>query len=160
MGGLNDIAEGCDERLFAQRYRTLLHQIQKELPTAEIIVQSILPVDPTRNDTKNAQIRQFNGIIERICREENLPYLDLYTLYADKDGNLPQHYTKDGTHLCPEAYRPWYTALRELIEAEAPLQTDREQANELDFMRKGSMISASFRTLLHYEKVWYRCHRL
>lgn len=112
MAGVNDILGSCSEASFRERYRELLKTIRAEVPDAELIIQSILPVDPARNTIRNATIRQYNQLIRTLSEEEHLSFVDLYSLYADKDGNMPPQYSKDGIHLHTEAYGIWFDAIR------------------------------------------------
>ena len=59
-------------------------------------------------------IRDFNKSLEKICKEESVDYIDVFSLY-EKDGKLPEEYTVDGLHLYPQAYSIWMNKLQSYI---------------------------------------------
>ena len=111
MSGINDVASLSLE-LFEKRFESLLRVLMEQLHDADIIVQSLLPVNDVefKISCTNEQIIERNTIIQSIARREGLLFLDLFTLYAE-GGILPIDDTIDGIHLLPEAYKKWKSIL-------------------------------------------------
>jgi lysophospholipase L1-like esterase len=57
-----------------------------------------------------------NHTIKELADEYSLKYIDLFSLYADQDNELPQELTIDGVHLYLSAYKRWSDALRNYLE--------------------------------------------
>ncbi len=111
MSGINDVASLSLE-LFEKRFESLLRVLMEQLHDADIIVQSLLPVNDVefKISCTNEQIIERNTIIQSIAKREGLLFLDLFTLYAE-GGILPIDDTIDGIHLLPEAYKKWKSIL-------------------------------------------------
>lgn len=107
MTGINDVAS-LTLALFESQFDELLWILSEQLPSVEVIVQSLLPVNDTefKISCNNEQIINRNTIIYNIATSKGLPFLDLFSLYA-KEGGLPIEETFDGIHLFPEAYEKW-----------------------------------------------------
>ena len=63
----------------------------------------------------NEKIRKANAIAKGICLSKNCKYVDLYSLYADADDELPSSVTVDGVHITSRDYDRWYDAIRPLL---------------------------------------------
>ena len=50
--------------------------------------------------------------MQTIAAKEDVKYLHLYPLFADKQGNLRSKFTTDGLHLNPNGYLVWSSALQ------------------------------------------------
>lgn len=119
MGGINNFnATPLDE--FKIKYETLVDSIRIYNPDANIFLQSILPVNPTKGvgkiyvDCVN-KIKDANKIIEKISRNSNCTYIDLFSAYQVND-TLPQKYTRDGLHLYPKYYDIWADVIKPFVE--------------------------------------------
>lgn len=119
MGGINNFnATPLDE--FKIKYETLVDSIRIYNPGANIFLQSILPVNPTKGvgkiyvDCVN-KIKDANKIIEKISRNSNCTYIDLFSAYQVND-TLPQKYTRDGLHLYPKYYDIWADVIKPFVE--------------------------------------------
>ncbi|HEY9663947.1 MAG TPA: GDSL-type esterase/lipase family protein, partial [Allocoleopsis sp.] len=68
----------------------------------------------------NQHIAELNRQLESIAREEGVYFLDLYSLFANAQGNLNMMYSTDGLHLNDQGYHVWSIALqvysREVLE--------------------------------------------
>ena len=108
MAGINDVGlVSVDD--FASLYSRLITSLTQNVPEAELIVQSILPVN-TQNfciGCDNKQICICNSRIKKIAEVRGLDYLDVYSLY-EESGQLPIELTRDGIHLNQKAYQILY----------------------------------------------------
>lgn len=80
-------------------------------------VQSVLPVndailkaDYIKN--KGHLIIELNKRIKALAAQYNVPFIELYSLFNDGQGNLLPDMTNDGIHLRPAAYVKWVDFLK------------------------------------------------
>ena len=106
------------EKVFTEKYATMVDSIKQAVPTAKIYLQSILPVNPSMKAGKvfsKEKIARCNELVQKIAEEKGCVYIDLYKLYA-VDGIMPEELTRDGVHLYPKAYNRWAEEIRKYIE--------------------------------------------
>ncbi len=109
MAGINDLKKGASDNQILWNMRQIVRRLQQSHPSAQIVVQSILPTRSTQ--FSNERILQLNQKLEAIAQQENVLFLDLHPYMADTDGNLHPNLTTDGIHLNAEGYATWQTAL-------------------------------------------------
>jgi lysophospholipase L1-like esterase len=111
MGGINDVAS-CSIDRFEEQYDLLIKLFKEQIPTIELVVFSILPINDVYFSLSccNHQIKQRNELISLICKKHDVRYVDLYVVY-EQDGQLPKEDTVDGIHLKQKAYHKWYSLL-------------------------------------------------
>ena len=116
MAGINDLLAGNTSKVCIDKYHDLIKAICSQNPQARLFVQSVLPINNEKcKKNMSAQlIRDFNKSLEKICKEESVEYIDVFSLY-EKDGKLPEEYTVDGLHLYPQAYSIWMNKLQSYI---------------------------------------------
>ena len=77
------------------KYRKLLKKT-KEARVEQIILSEILPVFGKRIDGyRNSKRMAINGMVKRLCKEEDVGYVDLWDSVVGKEGM----YARDGLHL-------------------------------------------------------------
>ena len=77
------------------KYRKLLKKT-KEARVEQIILSGILPVSGNRIDGyRNSKRMAINGMVKRLCKEEDVGYVDLWDSVVGKEGM----YARDGLHL-------------------------------------------------------------
>ena len=77
------------------KYRKLLKKT-KEARVEQIILSGILPVFGNRIDGyRNSKRMAINGMVKRLCKEEDVGYVDLWDSFVGKEGM----YARDGLHL-------------------------------------------------------------
>lgn len=114
MAGINGLQQqSVDE--FEYWYVALVDAIRREMPEAELYIESILPVTSYSDYCDNGKIRDANVVLQRLAAERNIQYVDVYSAYA-QDGALPETMSYDGLHLTEDAYSIWYNAIKEYIE--------------------------------------------
>lgn len=111
MVGVNDVAHVPTDE-FEALYDRLLDSMSRLLPEANIIVQTMLPVNNQDFciSCDNVQINACNSVIIKIAEKRKMDCLDIYALY-EENGQLPLKLTQDGLHLNADAYVRWYQAL-------------------------------------------------
>ena len=119
MGGINGLKE-MPIKAFIQKYEKLILEIRKNVPSAQLYFQSILPITNEKY-SGNDKIQRCNDIIDSLARVYKCQYIDLFSLY-EKNGEMNPEYTKDGVHLKPEHYDKWAEAIRPFIESKEYVQ--------------------------------------
>ena len=77
------------------KYRKLLKKT-KEARVEQIILSGILPLFGNRLDGyRNSKRMAINGMVKRLCKEEDVGYVDLWDSVVGKEGM----YARDGLHL-------------------------------------------------------------
>ena len=77
------------------KYRKLLKKT-KEARVEQIILSGILPVFGNRIDGyRNSKRMAINGMVKRLCKEEDVGYVDLWDRFVGKE----EMYVRDGLHL-------------------------------------------------------------
>jgi lysophospholipase L1-like esterase len=111
--GVNDLLFVKEPEEIAAGYRQLLERIRRESPESRVVLHGVLPVnnEVRRIGLNNASVRALNVRLREMCREMDLPFVDLHPLLADAGGNLDARYTDDGIHLNGQGYLRWKKAL-------------------------------------------------
>ncbi|MEG0807035.1 MAG: GDSL-type esterase/lipase family protein [Alistipes sp.] len=122
MIGTNDLAAGSTPAEVAANIRKVIDRFKKESPWTKIYVQSILPVNgvdmkcsPKSHWEKGAEIVATNKLIEKICLEKEVLYLDIYKVLVDNKGMLDKRYSNDGLHLMGPGYLAWKAAIEKYV---------------------------------------------
>ncbi|NEU80400.1 SGNH/GDSL hydrolase family protein [Nostoc sp. UIC 10630] len=135
MIGINDLIRGVSNEEILDNQRQIINYLRKRHPTAQIVVQSILPHGAEEATWKgrdkllavaNSRIQGLNQQLQSISSKKGVKYLDLYPLFTNKQGNLRREFTTDGLHLSPEGYIVWRSALQIYSEIELKSQQEEE----------------------------------
>ncbi|MEL6459253.1 MAG: SGNH/GDSL hydrolase family protein [Cyanobacteria bacterium J06621_15] len=127
MIGINDLIAGVNDETILKNKRQILNYLREKHPKAQIVVQSILPHQGEQATWEgkdkllaipNSRIRNLNQQLQTIAAKEDVEYLNLYPLFADKQGNLKSKFTTDGLHLSPDGYLVWSSALQLTVNSE------------------------------------------
>ena len=78
-----------------EKYRDLLKKT-KQARVGQIIISGILPVFGNRiQGYRNSKRMAVNGMVERLCKEEDVGYVDLWDSFVGRE----DMYRRDGLHL-------------------------------------------------------------
>ncbi len=109
--GRNDLAatEG-DADEFISQYTDLLDQITKDLPDANIFVNSIFPVQDSalEDDPYLEYISDYNKALKELCDSRSIGFIDNTDLVED------QYYEEDGQHFKADFYPIWAEHMAEV----------------------------------------------
>ena len=145
MIGINDLLKGESAEVVVETNQRIVEQLQLTHPTAEIILQSILPHSGDRatwegrEKLRNAPIETIQAVNQELAAiaqsstQDSVQYLDLYPLFSDQKGLLRSDLTTDGLHLNSQGYLVWSTALKMF-----------EQQEQDQFQLMSSLESESF----------------
>ena len=79
-----------------EKYRNLLLKKTKQARAGQIILSGILPVFGNRiQGYRNSKRMAVNGMVKRLCKEEEVGYVDLWDSFVGKE----EMYVRDGLHL-------------------------------------------------------------
>lgn len=125
LAGVNDLWNSSPSEDIINNFNSIIDKIKTTSPNTEIYVQSILPIDSEMNikyfpqypfpKGTNDTIKNINKELKNIASENNIKYIDLYSLYVNND-KIDSNLTVDGVHLNPEAYDIWANELNSYIQ--------------------------------------------
>ena len=114
QGGANDFLMSLypGARALAERLIRLARRIRQQLPDTKIYIESMYPAYTKRiglmpswaEGKSNKEIQKINTEIQRLCKQDNFEYVDVFDKLIGEDGQLSREYTVDGIHLQENAY--------------------------------------------------------
>ena len=113
--GDNDIASGKKPSSVAKEARSLLQNIQDELPETEIILISVKPSIARWQLKKNYE--KLNKRLRRLAkRTDKVEYANVWDIMIDQNGNLYQDiFLKDGVHMNKKGYDLWSSEIERFL---------------------------------------------
>lgn len=108
--GLADMNDRVSLDDFVNNYSRIIQYIKSNRPNAVIYMESVYPIRNKRTDNflardiTNHDIQTINNSIKTLAEENDIVYLDIYSLLSKSD-ELNSKYTKDGVSLNEEGYR-------------------------------------------------------
>lgn len=115
--GINDLARNISNDIILRNYSIIIDRIQKESPSTQIYVQTLLPVNSTfkrfvNHYSKAPLILKINRRLRKMTEQKKVNLIDLHSHFLDKNGKLDIQYTNDGLHLTAMGYRLWALLLK------------------------------------------------
>ncbi len=112
--GINEV--GGDLARYLDNYRSVLRKIRAAQPDAIVYIQTLLPTNPSMTWSPSAfsvrNVTEKNRGLKQLAEEEGAYLLDLYSVYADENGEMPAAYCRDGVHPYEAYYKNWCDYLR------------------------------------------------
>lgn len=123
MIGTNDMAHGISADTISYKVREIIRTIKKESPATQIYLQSILPTNDcygkfTGHTQRWEMIPDINRLLKEVAKDEDVEYIDLFSLFADSEAKMDTAYSNDGLHLNGRGYQVWRDALKDKVGAE------------------------------------------
>lgn len=120
MGGVNDISHDVDGDSIGRAMEKLILLVKQNCPKTKIYLQSLLPFN---NDFKRYKrllghetwVTDANRALKAVAERQGVVWIDLYPLFADKDGKLRPELTNDGLHLMGSGYLIWRDAIKKYV---------------------------------------------
>lgn len=114
--GVNDLLFHSPDYI-VENYKKILSNISQQSPSTKVFVQSLLPVNNNVRNTgvKNKDISEINRKLKEISKDKGLTFIDLHAKIVNKEGLLPERFTRDGIHLNGEAYMLWREEIEGLV---------------------------------------------
>ncbi|MEG2242499.1 MAG: GDSL-type esterase/lipase family protein [Muribaculaceae bacterium] len=116
MSGANDISHNISADSIACAFEKLIVRIINGSPSTEIYLQGMLPInnDFGRYKALKGTEQVFidtNKQLEKIAKKHHVTWINLFPLFADKDGKMKREYSNDGLHLLGAGYLVWRDAI-------------------------------------------------
>jgi lysophospholipase L1-like esterase len=108
--GINDILVGIPLERTKSNYAAILDTLLSNSITP--VLQSTLYQED--NPYSKEKVDSLNAFLRNICEQKFIPFLDINSILSDDKGLSPP-YSKDGTHLTPEAYRAWSEEIKTFL---------------------------------------------
>lgn len=104
----------------------IIEEILEKSPTTQLYIQSILPINNDfkkypRLQNKEKHILFLNKKLKELCQEENLTYIDLFSVFCNEKEQLKPEFTNDGLHLTGEGYKIWIEILKPYVNENKPV---------------------------------------
>lgn len=117
LGGVNDVSHDVSGDSIARAVEKLIILIKQRSPRTHIYLQSMLPFNNQVRLWKSLEGREQvvvegNRALRQVALRQQVTWIDLYSLFADQEGNLKAEYTNDGLHLLGPAYLIWRDAIK------------------------------------------------
>lgn len=120
MIGTNDLGGGTDRDEVISNIKNIIEMTKSQSPDTKIYLESIYPVNlskRSKNEKRNNEdIRYINIQLKKYCEENDITYLEVYSLLADSNGELKDEYTEDGLHLNNAGYDVITSYLKPYVE--------------------------------------------
>lgn len=112
MSGINNLA--MEDSSFIGTYRGIIRSLTARYPTAQVHVQSLLPV--LYPFISNEDIQEINLRLKSLAAEEGVSYANIHDHFLDDNGNPdPSCLDDDGVHLSSKGYRIWSSEIEKLL---------------------------------------------
>ena len=109
--GTNDINGGVEVSKILENYRNILKEISTNLPQAEVVCISLLPLNKQLETYTNIDVDKsmqtivsINPEIEKIVNEFNYNFVDVFDEFVDANNYLIKELSPDGIHLNSDGY--------------------------------------------------------
>jgi len=115
MAGINDLSRGIPSDETVSNIRKMVLALKRTSPGADIVLQSILPVNSRIRPFlfETSLVKDVNEELRQIADIKNhVVFLDLYPSFLDSNGRLKNEFTDDGIHLSAAGYENWAEILR------------------------------------------------
>ena len=116
--GVNELGYYNDEG-FYQAYCDAIDAIRACQPDAVIYIQGLIPLNESvvaasggPSYLTNEHLRVYNGLMQKAAEEKQVVFLDLYSEFANENGELPEEASKDGVHLKSDYCKQWLEYLK------------------------------------------------
>lgn len=116
--GVNELGYFDDDG-FYRNYCAAIDAIRAAQPQAVIYIQGLIPLNEKlimessgRDYLTNEHLRVYNDLMRQVAEEKQVAFLDLYNLFVDEDGSLPEDASRDGVHLRTDYCKQWLEYLQ------------------------------------------------
>jgi lysophospholipase L1-like esterase len=95
-----------------KHYEAILKRFKVESKETRVFVQSILP----REWRYSRRIRSLNGHLKTLAQKYGYTYIDLYPMFAERDGAIRRDLSNDHLHLMAAGYRLWVRLIQPYLD--------------------------------------------
>lgn len=115
MLGINELGWAYSN-LFIEKYGNIIEAIKQSNPTAQIYVQSIIPVTSSKSSSdkvyNNNKIKEYNQLLCKLAQDKEVYYVNVAEELAENDGCIPESSAFDGVHLKKPYCEKWLEYLK------------------------------------------------
>ncbi|MDH4231168.1 MAG: GDSL-type esterase/lipase family protein [Nitrospirota bacterium] len=112
MTGINNLAMGDSK--FLPVYRKIVKSLKEHYTPSRIFLHSLLPV--LFPWISNDEIVKMNRQLKKMAGEENVLYVDMHSLFLEREGRPVREYLlDDGVHVSEKGYRVWAGEIERLL---------------------------------------------
>ena len=106
--GINDLNNGIKEDEILNNIQKIINGIKTNRMHSKIYIESVYPINRDvfnekdysfNEDISNNTIKEFNKKLKKLCKENDITYINVYDSLLDDNGNLKEVYTLEGLHL-------------------------------------------------------------
>ena len=120
--GTNDISHHVGADSIANALDKLITRIKKECPNTQLYMQSLLPYNNDFKRYKNLfgeenTVLVANVLYEQIACKHNVPWINLFPWFADRECKLRKELTNDGVHLKENGYVIWRDEVAKYVDS-------------------------------------------
>lgn len=121
LTGVNDISQDLSNDYIIENMRQIVRNVQAGSPETIIFWQTLLPINNNfgrfnRLIDKEPQIEELNALIEKMAKEENIHFINLFPLFQNEEGLLDPKFTTNGLHINGAGYEIWVNKIRQFVE--------------------------------------------
>ena len=121
LTGVNDVSQNYNNDYICNNLMLIIRRVKTESPATVIYMQSLLPINNSfgrykKLIKKEKQIEKLNKQIAKLCKTENILFINLYPSFLIEKRLLDPKYTTDGLHLNEEGYKIWVDEIRKFVE--------------------------------------------
>ena len=144
--GTNDISHHVGSDSIAKALDKLITRIKKECPNTQLYLQSLLPYNNDFKRYKNLfgeenTVLEGNVLYEQVARKHNVPWINLFPWFADRECKLRKELTNDGVHLKENGYKIWRNEIAQYVDSENKFNNDELYSiNENDIIMLGGTL--------------------
>jgi lysophospholipase L1-like esterase len=110
MIGTNNTARNTAAEI-AEGIGAVVLQLQKDFPSAKILLLGVFPRGRLANDPIRTTIAEINKTISKLHDGNRVHYLDIGAGFLDAEGNIPQDVMSDALHPSAKGYEIWAKAV-------------------------------------------------
>ncbi|HOW73619.1 MAG TPA: GDSL-type esterase/lipase family protein [Phycisphaerae bacterium] len=95
-------------------YRKVVKEIRTRLPDVPLVIVGLFPTRD-RFSPLTTYVADFNKRLEMTAADFKCPFIDVYTPFADTQGQLRKDLSRDGLHLNEPGYRLWAELINRVL---------------------------------------------
>lgn len=107
--GTNDLSSGMSENAIVANLESILDRVRGESPETQVHLHELFP----RKAAFQKRILSLNAEIARLAEERGLPFVRVFSRFADDKGAIRSELSYDNLHLSGLGYQEWQSALAE-----------------------------------------------
>ena len=115
MIGTNNLGSNTDTQI-AEAIAAIVHDYQKHLPDAVILLQGIFPRGEKPTDGNRQRVKTINAMISKLGDGNKVIYVDIGDKFLEPDGTISKDIMPDSLHPSAKGYEIWADAIRPQIE--------------------------------------------